>query len=95
MLRWIVIIGLAIWAYSYFGKYERRVDAYYYPDRHNLSEDISYRDIGSVEACRDWAYSTARRYDDPQMRRGTYECGVDPLREQDLPSVTIYRETVQ
>lgn len=71
----------------------QQVDAYFYPDRTNLTESESYLDIGSVEACRDWAYFKAAQIGDPNMQRSTYECGLGP-REHGA-GFTVYRETVQ
>ena len=89
----VVLVG------AYYGcdyaKYERRIDASYYADKDNLLDDITVRNVGSLEACRDWAYTMAEANNDPDMMRGTYECGIDPLRNQPYPTVTVYRDTVQ
>jgi hypothetical protein len=70
-----------------------KVDAYFYPDRSDLTRSESFLDVGSVEACRDWAYYRAAQIGDPAMRRSTYECGIGP--RQRGGSFTVYRETVQ
>mgnify|MGYP006272438797 CR=1 FL=1 len=70
-----------------------QVDAYFYPDRSDLTRSESLKDVGSVEACRDWAYSKAARMGDTSMQRSTYECGLGPRRRE--MGFTVYRETVQ
>lgn len=72
---------------------DRQVDAYYYPDRSNLSAYKVEYNIGSVEACRDWVYSQAAENNDPQLTRGDYECGIGPGKK--IGSLTIYDETVR
>lgn len=70
-----------------------QVDAYFYPNRGDLTRSESRIDVGSVEACRDWAYARAAQIGDPSMQRSTYECGLGP-RERG-GSFTVYRETVE
>lgn len=52
------------------------IDAYYYPDRYDLSVDISRLDVSSIRACRDWVYATAATKGDPNLERGDYECAI-------------------
>lgn len=70
-----------------------QVDAYFYPDRSDLTRSESFLDVGSVEACRDWAHSKAAQIGDPNMQRSTYECGLGPQRRD--VGFTVYRETAQ
>lgn len=53
-----------------------RVNAFYYPDRNDLTHDERKLDVGSVEACRDWVDGQARAAGDPDMMNSDYECGV-------------------
>jgi len=76
-----------------FGVWCPQVDAYYYPDRNDLSVHEVYLDVGSVENCRGIVYDAAARRGDPRMKRGDYECGVNPRRS--LGTLTVYEETVQ
>lgn len=70
-----------------------QVDAYFYPDRADLTRSDAKIDVGSIEACRAWAYAKAAQIGDPSMQRSTYECGLGPRERGN--SFTVYRETVQ
>lgn len=84
-----VLVSLGL----FWGCGERQVDAYYYPDRSNLSVyEVEYN-VGSLDACRDWVYTQAAKNNDPNLSRGDYECGVGP--GEKLGSLTIYDETVR
>ncbi len=52
------------------------INAIYYPDINNLTNDVRNLDIGSIEACRNWAEERAIENEDPNMLRSDYECGV-------------------
>jgi hypothetical protein len=69
------------------------VDAFYYPNRNNLSHDERRLNVGSVDACRAWVAGAAARRDDPQIRRGDYECGVGHLK--DYGELKVYRVTTR
>lgn len=69
------------------------VDAFYYPDRSDLTISLSQRGLTSVQECRDWVYASAALRDDPTMIRGDYECGVEQL--DTLGGLTVYRITVR
>jgi hypothetical protein len=69
------------------------VDAFYYPNRNNLDKSERQLDVGSVEACRSWVSRIAAQNNDPQIRRGDYECGVGYLR--DLGDFRVYRVTTR
>ncbi|GGY41801.1 hypothetical protein GCM10007148_08020 [Parvularcula lutaonensis] len=94
-LRFILTIFLSVSISGCGGAYEKRVDAFYYPDANDLTQLVRALDIGTVEACRDWASAQAASSGDPYMQRSTYECGIDPRKDQDMLPLTIYRETVQ
>lgn len=72
-----------------------QVDAYYYPDRSDLTKHESARDIGSLENCRDWIFDAAARRGDPDMLRGDWECGIGPKTRSDFGGLTVYRRTVR
>jgi hypothetical protein len=69
------------------------VDAFYYPDKSNLTVSINNRDVGGLAQCRIWVSSAAVKQNDPQLERGDYECGVGYLDSQG--SVNSYRLTVR
>lgn len=72
-----------------------RVDAFYYPDVRDLTVHKEFRDVGDLEACRDWAFGLADMHGDLDMRRSTYECGIGPRKRSDFGGITVYRRTVQ
>ncbi len=55
-----------------------QVDAFYYPNKNDLSVHEAFLDVGSVEACREIARGAAANNGDPNLERGDYECGVGP-----------------
>ncbi|MCZ6745364.1 MAG: hypothetical protein O7D31_11925 [Alphaproteobacteria bacterium] len=67
------------------------VDAFFYPNRHNLRISKANYNVGTVENCRDWAYAEAAIRRDPDMKRSDYECGIGRLEK--IGSVTVYRIT--
>ena len=69
------------------------VDGFYYKDRSNIRNPETIAGLASVEACRAWVYSTAQRFDDPQIRRGDYQCGVGEADR--LGAEKIYRVVVK
>jgi len=77
-------------------KYEKRVDAFYYPDRINLSQFIEMLNVDSVEACRDWAYAQASKNGDAYMSVGDYECGVNLMKDSSrYGGLRVYEKTVK
>jgi len=70
-----------------------RVDAFYYPNRNNLSQDQRRLDVGTVEACRSWVLTIAAQNNDPNISRGDYECGVGFLKN--LGGFRVYRVTTR
>lgn len=67
------------------------VDAFYYPDAGDLSRSYQLPDVGSLAACRAWAYGTAASHGDPALERGDYECGIGEV-EANWPG-KVYRIT--
>ena len=69
------------------------VDAFYYPNRNNLTQSERQMNVGSLEGCRSWVARAASLKNDPQIRLGDYECGVGYLR--DLGDLRVYRITTR
>ena len=69
------------------------VDAFYYPDKNNLTISTDNFDVGGLAQCRIWASSAAAKRNDPQLERGDYECRVGYLTSQG--SLKGYRLTVR
>ena len=70
----IVIIVIAVWGVYSLAKSDEYL-GFYYPDKNNLSEDISsIVTFDSVEACRDWAHKQAKTLN-PSGTGYDYECG--------------------
>lgn len=68
------------------------VDAYYYPNKNDLTISIKSSGHPTVDDCRRWVEGQAKRDYDPKLLRSDYECGVG-LVEYYGP-VGIYRLTV-
>ena len=100
------ILGLMVWGAlgnpnrqlpAGFGRISpapwERVDAFYYPDKNNLSISLENHDVGGLAQCRTWVNSVARKQKDPQLERGDYHCRVGHLDAQG--SLNSYRLTVR
>ena len=72
-----------------------QVDAFYYPDRNDLTVHQEFLDVGSIQDCRDIVYEAAAANGDPDMSRGDYECGVGPRSAEFGEGLRVYRETVK
>lgn len=69
------------------------VDAFFYPDRNNLSLVDQQSGLASVDACRDWVNQAAYAHGDPDMQRSDWECGLgEPT---DWNGLSVYRGTVK
>lgn len=79
---------------TFFGVWCQQVDAFYYPDRQDLTVYELIVDVGSVEGCRDAVLSAAAKMGDPNLQRGDYECGVGPTGEE-FGGMRVYEETVK
>ena len=73
---------------------EEQVDAYYYPNKNDLTKRLFYANVGSVENCRAVIQKVATANHDPNIERGDYECGVGPT-GQTLGDITVYKQTVR
>jgi hypothetical protein len=69
------------------------VDAFYYPDRHNLSQSQRAMDVGGLDQCRAWVSRMASRNGDPRVTRGDYECAFGFVEK--LGDVSVYRQTAR
>ncbi|MBB4194873.1 hypothetical protein [Rhizobium aethiopicum] len=70
------------------------VDAFYYPDRSNLSLFKSRPGLKSVDECRAAVNVLAFDASDAGLKRGDYECGVGKLKG-DYYGLSVYRLTVR
>lgn len=52
------------------------VDAFFYPNKSDLSKFEMQPNVGSLESCRSWVSAKANFINDPKMQRSDYECGV-------------------
>jgi hypothetical protein len=77
-----------------FGIWCPQVDAFYYPDRNDLTVHEVFLDVGSVQGCRDAVFTAAARHGDANLERGDYECGVGPTGD-DFGGMKVYQETVK
>jgi len=78
---------------SILGLWCPQIDAFYYPNRADLTIHEAFLDVGSVEQCRSVVYDRANQNNDPNMIVGDYECGIDP--HDTFGTITVYRETVK
>ncbi len=70
------------------------VDAFYYPDRSNLTVFKSRPGLKSVSECRAAVNGLAFDASDAGFNRGDYECGVGKLKG-DYYGLSVYRLTVR
>ena len=101
-MRNCLLVCIAAFGIYHYGFAPKGVDAFYYPDKHNLSDVIRFDNVGSLEACRDAVMSAAmgkgdrvQGYRDAPiaLARGDYECGVNFKRY--LGDLRVYEETVR
>jgi hypothetical protein len=71
-----------------------KVDAFYYPDRNNLSKHEAVFDLKNLDECRNAVRRMAAAKGDPNLTRGTYECGVGFIRQAG-DGLRVYKETVR
>ena len=106
LFGWAIIIGLSAWFvlgsplktiantlwHDTAAPWEK-VDAFFYPNRSDLSVHIAKRDLRSVDECRNWVKSQAIAIGDLDMSRSDYECGVEKI--QDFGDMAMYRLTLR
>jgi hypothetical protein len=71
-----------------------QVDAFYYPNRSDLTEVIEFIDVGTIDECRRVVRAAASERGDPSLSRGDYECGVNPT-GSNFGAMKVYEETVR
>ena len=71
---------------------EEQVDAFYYPDKNDLTKHKFFPNVGSVENCQVVVRQAASRNHDPNFERGDYECGVGPTGNS-VGDVKVYKMT--
>ena len=105
-MPWLIVIVAALWfifgdpkknVANWFWEYDQapweEVDAFYYPNRDNLTIDMREYNVGSVENCRAWVYQQGAAKGDPHLTRGDYECGVGFVKY--FGSLKVYRITIR
>jgi hypothetical protein len=68
-----------------------KVDAFFYPDKTDLTKSIASYDVTDVDACRLWAQTMANQRGDSGFAHSDYECGIG--RKGDVPGT--YRVTTR
>lgn len=69
------------------------VDAYYYPNRSDLSVFQSRLRLSSVDDCRVWVRMAAAANNDIGVVRGDFECGIEVI--DTFAGINVYRTTVR
>ena len=69
------------------------VDAYYYPNRNDLTVFRSAFGFNSVDDCRSWVRFAAASNNDVGLTRGDFECGVGRI--DAFGGMTVYRITTR
>jgi len=105
VMGWLILIALDVWAI--FGSSVtttanwiwpgspapwETIDAFYYPNKRDLTVSTS-SSVASIAECRSWAHSFASGNGDPDMTRGTYQCGVGYLEK--FGTSNVYRLTLK
>ncbi|WP_299821237.1 hypothetical protein [uncultured Jannaschia sp.] len=84
---------VANWFWSDGAAPWEEVDAYYYPDRSNLTSYQAGPGLRSVQECRDWVNAAAAANGDASLVRGDYECAVEQV--DSFAGGPVYRLTVR
>ena len=106
LFGWLIVIGIGVWFvigspltaiadrfWSDKAAPWEKVDAFFYPNRSNLTIHKAKRDLRTVDECRNWVKSQASEIGDLMMAQSDYECGVGKL--QDFGDIAMYRLTVR
>lgn len=97
LIAWVVFgnpkKNLAEWFWPQDAAPWESVDGFYYPDRNDLTQDVSSTGHQSVDECRAWVNDIAAGYNDPGLIRGDYECAVGKTRT--IGDIGVYRLTVR
>lgn len=98
IIGWFVVgtptRDVADWLWADDAALWETVDAFYYPDRSDLTRDVRQFDLDNVDGCRSWVNSQAHAHNDAGMTRGDYECGVGYIESLGL-GLRVYRTTVR
>lgn len=70
-----------------------KVDAFYYPDRADLTEHRKILGLTSITECRGAVHDMAAELGDRSLSRGDYECGIGQLSSE--YGLSIYRITAK
>lgn len=71
-----------------------QVDAYYYPNKNDLTRHEFFPNVGSLESCRAVVVQAAAKRSDPNLLRGDYECCLGPTGDK-LGEISVCRDTVK
>lgn len=99
-MKRILLAGAALWLALLAPSCGKRDQFFpiYYLDRTDLAgENRQGGPCSTLEEARAWVYRTAAVHGDPKIRRGDYEIGKNPVKNQPLAShgITIYEETLR
>lgn len=84
---------VAEWFYKTDAAPWETVDAFYYPNKSNLSDWREALNLASAEECRAWVYAAAAINRDPALQRGDYECALG--KPYDHSGLSVYRATIR
>lgn len=87
------LVTVADWLWGSEAAPWETVDAFYYPNRGDLTEYQFAGGLSSVQSCRDQVHLMAARNNDPGLMRGSYECGVQMI--DTFGTLKVYRATVR
>ena len=102
----LILIAVGVWfvlgdppktVANWFWEYEaapwETVDAFYYPDRNDLSKFQKVSGLSSVDGCRNSVRSMAANNGDASLTRGDYECGIELI--DNFVGIGVYRYTTR
>ena len=97
LIAWFVVGDppktVANWFWSAGSAPWENVDAFYYPNRSNLSVHEMAEGVGDLDDCRSWVTLQASLRGDPGLTRGDYECGIGRI--DSAHGFNVYRITVR
>ena len=85
-------VTVADWFWEHDAAPWETVDAFYYPDKNDLSRHEAVMGLGSVQECRDQVERMAFLNNDPRLLRSSYECGIQKI--DTFGDIGVYRATV-
>jgi len=69
------------------------VDAFYYPDKNDLSKALKNIGLQNIQSCRTWVRAKAEHEGDLALQRGDYECGLG--KPYSYENISVYRASVR